>query len=956
MTTDIEQRLIDISEYSDSGKMLRAQWEHDKRLLHRALSTIITNFPHYSQHDSSHSDTILHRIASILGPERIKVLSATDLWLILEAAYNHDVGMVTLAVQKENDLESPEFKKFLDELAVGDDKKLAACAASVNSPVMLESSILLYRLHLNQLFLYAEFNRRRHPARSREAVLEPLSSLALDLPRSGLIPKRLWRVLGDICLAHGKPFEFTMELPYRELGLTTDYCHPRFVSCLLRLGDLLDLDSGRFCPCVNAQVPRLPDVSEVHREKHEGVTHFLVSEDLVEVDAEYKNVDAYFEAERWFSWLKQELIDQTLSWKMIQPNESFGQPPAIGKIQARLTGQILLGNNARPRLEVDREKLLNIVRGGNIYEGPWDALREIIQNAIDATILRYSLDAQSMSLQKPKDPSDLRNKLKQYPIEVNFEKVGDKLASGVWVWVLTVKDLGIGITRGDAARLLSVGSAKRSEDRRNLTNWLPEWARPSGEFGIGFNSLFEYCKHVVVHSRHPNHRESLTIDFDRQSISDDPRVVITGADPVSESELTRPGTCVTAYFELAPMPQTISSSFALIHSAIRNFDAIVDDSLDYVPLRIKEAAEGMASDSLCSFKLFGSKQSFDAEHKFIGSFFCEKSGVDLSLHRVDFGSHPIATSFRSMAVANKLSSPFVSLRANIHAGNAADLLRLSRNEWTRDGQSFVRKRIEDALDDALEYWTDEKSDLPEEAVNKIVLFKAARNGSFELDGRWKKVQIDGVCIGNISESKLMKIDFMRGDAGRREFKVSCKDGESCLTNPSQIGSGWLAEFVAAHFKSVLILSAEHDAASCYKISKSSVVEFDIPPDVFLQLFLKPGGGLFGKRYYTHCPDRFKNLSASDEPGFFYWGDDYFTQKMINPFVRNDNSKFTIDRLESYVGHLVNVRGKPIDGVAGDLRALGKEIFLSEDWISSASFSLEQLNDRISQIRESFPGV
>src|SRR5689334_10095318 len=74
--------------------LLHAQWEYDRRLVGDALATVGWTFPHYSRHDASHSNAILVQLARFLGATRIAHLSATDVWLLLEAAYQHDIGMV----------------------------------------------------------------------------------------------------------------------------------------------------------------------------------------------------------------------------------------------------------------------------------------------------------------------------------------------------------------------------------------------------------------------------------------------------------------------------------------------------------------------------------------------------------------------------------------------------------------------------------------------------------------------------------------------------------------------------------------------------------------------------------------------------------------------------------------------------------------------------------------------
>ena len=91
-------------------KLLESQWRFDQELISKALQNINTIFPHYSRHDASHSKQIIVNIERMLG-DKIKFLSATDTWLILESAYNHDIGMVITQKQIE-DMNSEEFEEI----------------------------------------------------------------------------------------------------------------------------------------------------------------------------------------------------------------------------------------------------------------------------------------------------------------------------------------------------------------------------------------------------------------------------------------------------------------------------------------------------------------------------------------------------------------------------------------------------------------------------------------------------------------------------------------------------------------------------------------------------------------------------------------------------------------------------------------------------------------------------
>lgn len=80
-------------ENAEAGKYLQ-QWHVAKTHVPQLLNTISHYFPHYSLHDSTHSETILNNIELIMGAEVIDKLSIVDLWLLLSASYYHDLGMV----------------------------------------------------------------------------------------------------------------------------------------------------------------------------------------------------------------------------------------------------------------------------------------------------------------------------------------------------------------------------------------------------------------------------------------------------------------------------------------------------------------------------------------------------------------------------------------------------------------------------------------------------------------------------------------------------------------------------------------------------------------------------------------------------------------------------------------------------------------------------------------------
>ncbi|MCD4792926.1 MAG: hypothetical protein K8R54_06825 [Bacteroidales bacterium] len=115
MVSFLEKKLFEKTE-SQQNEILYAQWKYDKELIPTALQAISNLFPHYSLHDESHSKSILNNIFRIIGEDKIEKLSAIDIWLLLEASYLHDIGMVVSGNNISKALNSLDFLNYFKEL------------------------------------------------------------------------------------------------------------------------------------------------------------------------------------------------------------------------------------------------------------------------------------------------------------------------------------------------------------------------------------------------------------------------------------------------------------------------------------------------------------------------------------------------------------------------------------------------------------------------------------------------------------------------------------------------------------------------------------------------------------------------------------------------------------------------------------------------------------------------
>ena len=111
----IERRFECRCEELAEGNDILTEWRERKRQYISWTSTIAYDFQHFSRHDNSHSVNILEVIEMLLGKERIDKLSAGDLWLLLECAYQHDIGMAITYEELVTLWQNQDFKEYIEE-------------------------------------------------------------------------------------------------------------------------------------------------------------------------------------------------------------------------------------------------------------------------------------------------------------------------------------------------------------------------------------------------------------------------------------------------------------------------------------------------------------------------------------------------------------------------------------------------------------------------------------------------------------------------------------------------------------------------------------------------------------------------------------------------------------------------------------------------------------------------
>ncbi|MGA3037427.1 MAG: ATP-binding protein [Vulcanimicrobiaceae bacterium] len=435
--------------------------------------------------------------------------------------------------------------------------------------------------------LMAEWFRQRHAERAEKTVQSPWDAAGIPSPRTELIPARLFRILGSVCRMHGLPFKSllaTRGLTYKETGLGLDDCHPRFVACLLRLGDLLDIDDNRFCPVMQRIAgPDRPQLSRAHEDKHGSIRHLRIDRDRIEITAECKGVDGYIATFDWFEWIQKEIQDQLSRWSDIVPSRDFGLLPTLGDIEVRIDGpEHVLSEGQRPQFEIDPSRTIEILQS-YLYSSPFECVRELLQNAVDATLVRVGLENAAMLEHESMPYSQaVRDLINRRPIRVDLHPLqrDDNTPTGKTRWMFRIRDDGTGISKNDLRYMLRIGGSRNNVERKRIIESMPEWMKPAGIFGIGFQSIFLICDSVKLVTKSILTHETFDITLHNPTGPRRGSVLIS---PRSNSPAEECGTTLEITLEFDTRARGWSSSFdgrsRFVDTVLANFDPLLDDAL-----------------------------------------------------------------------------------------------------------------------------------------------------------------------------------------------------------------------------------------------------------------------------------------------------------------------------------------------------------------------------------------
>lgn len=414
------------------------------------LKDVRRTFPNYTLHDETHVLNVLDAMAGILG-DQISQLSESEAELLILAACLHDLGMVYTEEEKKRYFgDKTKTREFLRK----------------NSPERLGCPAEEWPEDLQQWYL-----RWLHPFRLPEVFQNEGWKTSLEAWPMEAVPKRC---VIAVCEAHGQsPEEFSVksEMEY----LRASDADPLFCALLLRLADLLDFDDTR-APEILYSYVFCNKKSQEEWDKHQASGGFRYPDSPSMEKLPYKarctNPGIEHAVRDFLDWIDSELNTCARLQQKCHDNwqRTFPFPRSVDREEVESEGYV----SGDFQMTMDQARIMELMTGEELYDNNDVFVRELLQNAIDATLLRLEMDRD----------------FAEEEARIDLWEWND--ADGnIW---FRIDDQGTGMTRGMLQRyFLKVGNSyyNSKELKRDLQDHgQTEDYSAISRFGIGFLSCF----------------------------------------------------------------------------------------------------------------------------------------------------------------------------------------------------------------------------------------------------------------------------------------------------------------------------------------------------------------------------------------------------------------------------------------------------------------------------------
>lgn len=427
------------------------------------MSRIPIVFPDYTQHDINHCVRVIKYMSQLLD-EKFSNFSDLHIAMLIFVGLTHDIGMYVgdSEVRKlKSKLTKRKYKPIDEDLAIKDEI------------------------------------RSKHGDR----ILEVINSIP-ELRDAFKIPTTAYTVLDDVAKigsSHCKEYRWIADRLKERTSVAQYEYSPMQIAILLRIGDALDIDDQRAPETLYGMASEFDCVNCAEWTQHYVIANY--NKIKVDVNGQISlyfsgsssNPTIYRKVNSYIKWLRNDIHSIN--------NVFFLSDKALltGKYFLNISPEIEVSiekqgfSDAELRFELDYSKISRLLMGENLYGNKKHGLRELLQNAIDAVLLRQEIAKNAKQIYNP-------------DIRIEICKSERKVY---------IKDNGTGMTDDVINRyFFNIGNSFYCSKDFEGQNYDYE---PIGKFGIGFLACFMLSSEVCLATSPLSGSKVFTILFDEFS-------------------------------------------------------------------------------------------------------------------------------------------------------------------------------------------------------------------------------------------------------------------------------------------------------------------------------------------------------------------------------------------------------------------------------------------------------
>jgi len=494
------------------------------------LKTVMKNMPEFTLHDEVHVFNILAIMEKLIPLSTIEKLSSPDLLMLILGAFLHDIGMAPeekYIRAWKNLLPNDDFDDDIRKESESFQRFRLTYPHQLSDIEKLKGQNQHVKAQLIEEYIITEYIRSTHSIRARQIIAKHWNEKIVYNDTD------LTEDLATICFSHNESYTYLLNMePLKLCSQDTYLCLP-FVATILRLADIIDFDPKRTPAVLFSHLTVRNPVSIKEWLKHQSINAWTISASKLVYSTQCEHPAIEAAIQEFCDQIDDELRNGTVVLSNLTDEGmevdinkyKIPLPPRVDRIKIKAKKDIFTGKPIYryhdTKFSLSKKQIVDLLMGTKLYGKPEVALRELLQNSLDACLLRQKL-SESWGV--------------EYTPQIVVSLFTDNDVD-----YLRVTDNGIGMNQHIIDNYYTnIGSSYySSREFGELISSIKTSFTPISRFGIGILSCFMVCDSMDVSTRRVK---------DRFECDDAIHISIEGYESlfvITDSDQKEPGTSTT---------------------------------------------------------------------------------------------------------------------------------------------------------------------------------------------------------------------------------------------------------------------------------------------------------------------------------------------------------------------------------------------------------------------------